>query len=152
MFSLLLLSYSLNIQMRFLISGAVGSQHFRPDGTQLEIKILVGSRLCKASRYRSWSRWLVKITPFLRCVLSTSWSYVILRFGTKHYWFYFFHSVGVLLPIMMPLGSTGGCQTTLTSVRRTSGNTSLMGGPGTKNNSIQRRRHYMLVQKNTTEL
>jgi len=31
----------------------------------------------------------------------------------------------------MPLGSTGGCQTTLTSVRRTSGNTSLMGGPGT---------------------
>lgn len=40
--------------------------------------------------------------------------------------------VSACLPIMTPFGSTGGCQTTLTSDRRTSGNTSLMGGPGTE--------------------
>lgn len=61
----------------------------------------------------------------------------ILRFRRKHYDFYYYLRISVLLPIMMPFGSTGGCQTTLSSVRRTSGNTSFMGGPGTKSN-IQR--------------
>ncbi len=61
-----------------------------------------------------------------------------------------------LLPIIMPLGSTGGCQTTLTSVRRTSGNTSLIGGPGTIEGEKERRKirfyHYMTPAVITTPI
>lgn len=35
-----------------------------------------------------------------------------------------------ILPRMIPLGSSGGCQTMRTDVSLTSGNTSLTGGPG----------------------
>lgn len=51
----------------------------------------------------------------------------------------------VLLPIMMPLGSTGGCQMTRTSVSRTSGNTSLTGGPGTAHSKDSALEHITQV-------
>ncbi len=55
---------------------------------------------------------------------------------------------------MMPFGSEGGCQTTLTDMRRTSGNTNLTGGPGTeekrgKERERERERGYMHLQQIT---
>lgn len=45
-----------------------------------------------------------------------------------------------LVPNMMPLGSPGGCQTTLTDVSRTSGNNMRTGGPGTAREKGEKRR------------
>ncbi len=51
---------------------------------------------------------------------------------------------------MMPFGSEGGCQTTLTDVRRTSGNTNLTGGPGTEEKrGRERERGYMHLKQIT---